>query len=392
MKPCARCDWQPSEGDTLLDHAAEHPLCGVCSKSLTAYERTVCEHCYTRAQEDLAGIAAMYAELPHHLGHLRSPNYDRGRPDAIDGRPLPGGDVLALLGRGSEGLAEDGLTTRKKDPVSVSFELGWWALAWQDQRGEHVFVGTAARAIRYLTAHGRWAATSHDGFAEYATDLRSLHARLEGATSRRRSPVRAGADCFRCQGTLVRLIDADGLEQDRVTCQKCGHRLSQAEYASTLKVAAAAAAWVTVEGSVYGTVAVLAHETGRPHRTLRSWHQRQQIRSLTFGGILFLHAADVQARDTERRTAMTTDPRTSPGGISAASVWAANNLTPMSASMKPCPPCDDGHQHEYDDDAPFDADDIRAYFRSIGNASSFGDPCVWCDHQKCGVCPPPRPV
>lgn len=300
MKPCARCDWQPSEGDTLLDHAAVHPLCALCSKSLTAYERTVCDNCFTRAQEDLAGIAVMHAELPQHLGHLRSPNYDTDRPDAADGRPLLGGDVLVLLGSGSQGLSEDGTTTKDDDPPSIAYELGWWALAWQDQRGEHLNVGTVHRAITYLTKNARWAATSHDGFAEYARDLRKLYARLEVATGRHRSPSRVGADCFRCSGALVRLIDADGLEQDHVTCRKCGHRLSQAEYASTLKVAAAAAAWVTVEGDTYGTVAVLAHETGRSHWTLRTWQRREQVRSLTFGGVVFLHAADVQAHNDLR--------------------------------------------------------------------------------------------
>lgn len=60
-----------------------------------------------------------------------------------------------------------------------------------------------------------------------------------------------------------------------------------------------------------------------------------------------------------------------------------------------CPPCAPGAphgQHEYDDDKPFEDDGIRAYFRSLGDKSQTGDPCVWCDHNKCCCCPPPRPI
>jgi len=297
VKPCARCEWQPTDGDTLADHAAEHPLCGCCSQSLTVYERTVCDPCYQQAQSDLAGIAVMYAELPQHLGHVRSPNYDRGR--STDS-PMPGGDVLVLLGKGSQGLAEDGTTTKDNDPPSVAYELGWWAIAWQDQRGEHVNVSTTNRAVAYLTATARWAATSYDGFAEYATDLRTLHGRLEAATARRRNPTRAGADCFQCGGPLVRLVDDDGFEQDQVTCRDCGHRLTPAGYRLALRAAAEAVAWVEQDGETYGTPAVLARHLGRSERTIRWWARAGQVRRLTTGGVVYCHAADTQQADAGR--------------------------------------------------------------------------------------------
>lgn len=60
--------------------------------------------------------------------------------------------------------------------------------------------------------------------------------------------------------------------------------------------------------------------------------------------------------------------------------------------VAPCPPCAADHQHEYDDDRPFDNDWTRDYFRLIGDESRLGDPCVWCDHQKCAGCPAPRPL
>ncbi len=142
MTRCARCDWQ-SDGDTppldqLAEHALNsgHPLCPCCRWSLTDTDPQYgCERCLATAQAHLAGIALMYDELPTHLGHVRGQALG-GQRGGTDGPPLPGGDVLVLLGPGSQGLAEDGTTTRDADPTSVAFELGFWAKDWRETRGE----------------------------------------------------------------------------------------------------------------------------------------------------------------------------------------------------------------------------------------------------------------
>lgn len=139
----ADCTWRPSRGDgpdpdQLRAHALEqgHGLCCVCGRSLTEHEPQTCVRCADEAAEHLRAILDLYDELPDHLGHVRSPAYDSDRPSASDGRPLPGGDVLVLLARGSQGLAEDGVTDRVGDPVSVHFELTSWQREWEERRGE----------------------------------------------------------------------------------------------------------------------------------------------------------------------------------------------------------------------------------------------------------------
>ena len=110
MSHCNRCDWQhtpDTDGrprEQLLAHAidADHPLCVICHHSLNRDEQQTCEHDLTRARELLAGIVLMQAELPRHLGHLRGSTYDNDRPSS-NGQPLPGGDILVLLGPGSTG-------------------------------------------------------------------------------------------------------------------------------------------------------------------------------------------------------------------------------------------------------------------------------------------------
>jgi hypothetical protein len=231
--PCARCCWQPevdvetAAREQLVEHAVvwSHPLCTVCHQSLPENEGMACDRCLQRTREHLAGVALMYDELPQHLSLIGSGGYDRGPRASSDGRPLPGGDVLVLLGKGSEGLDEDGLTTRDGDPMSVAYELGWWEQDWREFRddpapaaGPRSARAEVHSALRYLEIHSRWAATSHPGFDAFAADLRRLHARLEAATGRSARRLVAEAECFDCGGDLERKLR----EEDRA---RCGHHL-----------------------------------------------------------------------------------------------------------------------------------------------------------------------
>lgn len=48
-----------------------------------------------------------------------------------------------------------------------------------------------------------------------------------------------------------------------------------------------------------------------------------------------------------------------------------------------CPPCEDAEGHQYDDDR-------HSLLYGLTDWSKVGDPCMWCAHEKCPRCPPPR--
>jgi hypothetical protein len=240
---CARCDFvtdpkaEERPREQLEGHAegAAHPLCGCCGLSLGWDEQGTCEtpragrngapdvpSCLARARDLLAGVVTMYFEdLPQQLGQLRGSSYDSDRPGAADGRPLPGGDALVLLGPGSEGLAEDGFTTRKNDDdSSVAFDLAFWERTWREARSDprgqsHRPKVQVRQASSYLEVHARWAARNHPGFPDYLDDLRLLHDRLERATGRHQRLVRAEAECFGC--------GADALVRQSRPAGQCEH-------------------------------------------------------------------------------------------------------------------------------------------------------------------------
>lgn len=92
------------------------------------------------------------------------------------------------------------------------------------------------------------------------------------------------------------------------------------------------------------------------------------------------------------KVAATFHPGTEPHANSATErVSTLNRLAgPLANTSPACPPCDDGIRpgattdgHQYDDDWPFMDDDLRF----LAPGSRVGDPCVWCDHEKCANCP-----
>lgn len=356
MRGCARCEWVPRGDDDLaprlqlLEHAEAkgHPLCLVCSTSLALADRQTCESCLTKTRVLLAGISVMYDELPRHLGHVRSQVYDAGRPESADGRPLPGGDVLVLLGAGSEGLEEDGTTSRDGDAVSVAFTLEFWREEWEDARGERVVERRprssrtkVRQAVGYLERMTRWAAQQHAGFVDYADDLRLLHGRLERATGRNQPRVKAEAECFDCGAdALVREVREgeacghrppefppasggsllerralheeqvsaweaahsrceQGGHEDRWTCQRCGRTYDWPAYllACRSRVEDGRRQLAMVG---WGAVAQVAAAVGSAAPTVRKWAQRGLIRSCclvqTQEQLVWYPDADMRAR------------------------------------------------------------------------------------------------
>lgn len=283
---CARCPWTVTaepvpDREQRAGHTEEsgHPLCTVCSRLLPVGEGAACDGCLTRALEHLAGIRLMFDELPAHLARLRSAGGD-GRRGGTDGAPLPGGDVLVLLGPGSEGLLDDETTARGGDATSVAFELGWWEQEWRERLADPVRQRPRSTrtvvhdAAGYLERKSRWAATSHPGFPQFEDDLRRLHVRLERATGRYRSPVPVAASCFDCGGVLERRIDARGLEERDATCRRCRRSYTPAAYTLALAArrqegVAGLTGWVTVPAA--------AAAAGRSVRTLRPWVQKHEV-------------------------------------------------------------------------------------------------------------------
>lgn len=151
-----------------------------------------------------------FTDAPVNLGQLHGKALDRPRRGTGDGRPLPGGDLLVLLGNGSEGLSDDRVTYLDDDPSSVAFSLGFWEELWRIDRGEprerttHRPNVIVRQAVSYLEPKMRWAAREQRRFGEFFDDLRELHARLERATGQGVLTVRAEAECFRCGAELVR--------------------------------------------------------------------------------------------------------------------------------------------------------------------------------------------
>ncbi len=314
MSRCLRCDFrsdpaEDSPADQLGQHALDtgHRLCTVCTRSLAEHDPAMaCERCLTRTREQLASVLMLYTELPSHLGHARSQVYDRGRAGGSDGRPLPGGDVLVLLGGGSEGLAEDGETSRDSDVSSVAYELHWWQLDWQERRGDTPDPRPRSNrtivhhASRYLDTRARWAAQQHPGFDEFASDVRRLHAALERATARVRTAAKANAQCFDCGGDLVRLVNEAGLEEDRVTCAQCHETYDPARYALALKAKVEEGSRLDVAGEVYATPAVVASTLDRTEQTIRNWLARGLLRREDRGGVVYVSVGDARAESDSR--------------------------------------------------------------------------------------------
>lgn len=301
---CARCDFRTTDDEPLAAHAigAGHPLCRCCTRSLTEHEPSTCERCLTDARTLLAGIATMFGELGQHLGHLNGslrPHTSR----STDGAPLPGATVLVMLAGGSEGLSDDAETAKDTDPPSVAYELGWWALEWQDTRGEHEDLGhsparTVLKASGYLERKMRWAANSHDGFEVFLADLKRLHAICERATGRDLPVERAGADCFECGGNLIRVVDrTTGVSTEDVACSTCHVEYDQARYRLALR-----AAW---ERDVQDWLPLTeaARLIVRNVETVETWSKRGQVGSACRlgDGRKLVWWPDVQARMRELR-------------------------------------------------------------------------------------------
>lgn len=286
---CARCSWRPAGDESRHDQAVEHaeqsghPLCVVCTRSLTSEEPTTCERCLGRTRDDLRAIVELYALLPEQIGHPATQVYDRsGR--SSDGSPLPGGDALVLLARGGTGTTARRLTplerlaaekpgvlvagrehavdNKEDDGASIAYALANWETYWRELRDEPIAVPeqwwlpdavgpltveqmaylanrlldvgpTVATSAGYLERRMRWAAdvapdsTLDPDFVAFAQDLRQMRQQLEALSSTGDRELRAPVRCFDC--------DARALTRQYRPSTTCEHtRPDFAEYTSRI--------------------------------------------------------------------------------------------------------------------------------------------------------------
>ncbi len=287
--PCQRCDWQPDPDSPLTtdaqltEHAEAfaHPLCCICHRSLTDVQPQTCDSCLDQAQAHLSGVLTMWLELRSYLGHLHGSSYDTSH--GTDDYVLPGGDVLVLLGPGSQGLSDNHETIKSNDDaLSIAHLLGSWQALWQQARNEHIDPaehlvhqgrgGVIYSAAGYLERHSRWAANRLPTFPNYAADLEALHALLEIKTGRTRAPAKANAACFTCEGTIIWPVDrGTGLELPTLTCRDCRQSYTLGQYLLALRAKRESdlTGWVPIADA--------ARAAHRSSKTIRAWIGRGLI-------------------------------------------------------------------------------------------------------------------
>jgi hypothetical protein len=304
--------------------AASDRRCSVCLRELDAGEVATCWLCIGTARSNLITIVDLVALLPEHAtsaathGHLAA------------SEPIPGGDALVMLERGSEGLSDDA-GTNPGDPEPPAWVLGWWEEVWRESLAlgsrRPVWQRRASRTIadasRFLGDHLDWAAHYHSGFETFASDLAKTRRHLEALLQAGDAPLE-GVACFECGATLQREYrapracscpprpirgpdaaiweqihaghDQGGLRNPDLDhgwhCPRCRRDYSAGEYRLAVQAAYDAAA-------DFRTVTDVTRLTGCPRGTVQGWSSRGQVRRRKdSSGRVTYSISDVRARLT----------------------------------------------------------------------------------------------
>lgn len=300
--------------------------CGVCDSHLDGGEIATCWFCIGRVRRDLIAILDLCALLPAQALH----GANRGKLVAAE--PIPGGDAIVLLGRGSEGLSEDG-GTNAGDPEPPSFILGYWEEVWRDALAlrsrkppwQRPADRTIAEAQVFLDRHLSWAGREFSGFHLFARDLRRIRGQLEALLHAGDAP-QGGVNCFECGATLerefrapracscpprpVRGPDAGAWEVEHAVhdqgglrnpdpdhgwyCGHCRREYLPSEYRHAVELAYDAAADFRLQADV-------TRLTGVPRGTVQGWASRGQVRrKRDDSGRMTYSVSDTRARLAER--------------------------------------------------------------------------------------------
>jgi hypothetical protein len=221
--------------------------CIVCTHVDTADTAgQTCDPCVSWVRRTLIRIEQLYPLLPYELAGRAGASVPMD-PSGIRGdtEPMPGGDVLVMLGPGSSmwhsGHRYHGVTdpdgrrlcqcTADADIDSILGVLERWDRDWRITFGEPAATdqATVTGCSLYLLRRLAKAAQEHRAFDEFADDIRTLHDRTELAL--RVSPQRSPVPCITCNHrALERPAPRDDGRAFEWQCGRCHRNYTDADY------------------------------------------------------------------------------------------------------------------------------------------------------------------
>lgn len=207
-------------------------LCVLCAFDLEPIELITCRACVTDVRKELGRIEASFALLPSLLGHPAVIGFSTVMGVGSEA-PLPGGDVLVMLGPASSSTSwrhgdDGGPSGDPGDPPVVAFELSQWCEIWADTRGESSWPVTTEGCLDWLGARLEWASSHHLAFDDFAADMVRIRGRLEAVTGMHDAPEK-GASCPYCGTALEREYGPQGRVDDWL-CRRCHRAFNDDQY------------------------------------------------------------------------------------------------------------------------------------------------------------------
>jgi hypothetical protein len=208
---------------------SEPRLCIVDHRTqLGPTELQTCVRCLGATRRDLLDIADMYplldTELTERAGAATPPE-PNGHIHG-EGDPLPGGDIMVMLGPGS--------TRPHSEPINVDSILGVferWDTDWRITFGADAATtpATVTNCAEYLLRHLGHAAQKHPAFDEFAGDINRLRHAME--TVLRSGPQRSPVPCLTCgHRGLERPEPRDDGRRFEWQCARCHRNYTQEEF------------------------------------------------------------------------------------------------------------------------------------------------------------------
>lgn len=204
--------------------------CIVCHRDALKFaEDQTCVRCLGATRRSIIRIEQDYKLLPIELldragaASPMEPNGDRHG----DGDPLPGGDLMVLLGPGATRHHADALYD---DVDSILGTLERWETDWRITFGDGAAKGhaTIENVTVYLMRRLSHAARNHGAFDEFATDIRDLRYRLDVRLGLH--PQRSDVPCIICETrTLERPAPRNGRAFEW-QCSRCHRNYTQEEF------------------------------------------------------------------------------------------------------------------------------------------------------------------
>jgi hypothetical protein len=194
--------------------------CVIDHRHLDATELQTCPECLGKVRRDLFAIVDLLTIAAEQLDGWSavSPSAPKSGGSSNE-RPMPGGDLLVMLARGSWALSnpQRALDERPGDPDPIAYEMSRYEDDWRREQRQPAATDSArhlARTISYLDRNMSWAAQHHPSFEEFAGVVREYRATLETQLRDGDRPEH-GVGCFECGTTLIRTTRQPS---------PCGHR------------------------------------------------------------------------------------------------------------------------------------------------------------------------